>query len=152
MDLLEVLQEKIVPGDGAMGTMILEAGVPMERCFEELCVSQPDLIRGIHEKYVAAGALVLETNSFGGNAVRLSKYGMERQVNEINWTAAKLAREMARGKDICVAGSVGPLGVTAEQAKEQGIDRKAVFQEQIGALLDGGVPKTPKPQKPHMLC
>jgi homocysteine S-methyltransferase len=139
MDLLEVLQEKIVPGDGAMGTMILEAGVPLERCFEELCVSQPDLIRGIHERYVAAGARVIETNSFGANAARLAKYGLEHRVNEINWTAAKLAREMARGKDIFVAGSVGPLGLTAGQAKEQGLDRKAVFQEQIGALLDGGV-------------
>ncbi len=139
MDLLEVLQEKIVPGDGAMGTMILEAGVPLDRCFEELCVSQPDLIRGIHERYVAAGARVIETNSFGGNAARLAKYGLEHRVNEINWTAAKLAREMARGKDIFVAGSVGPLGLTAGQAKEQGLDRKAVFQEQIGALLDGGV-------------
>ena len=139
MDLLEVLQDKIVPGDGAMGTMILEAGVPLERCFEELCVSQPDLIRGIHQKYVNAGARLIETNSFGGNAARLAKYGFENRVNEINWTAAKLAREAVRGKDICVAGSVGPLGITAGQAREQGIDRKAVFQEQIGALLDGGV-------------
>jgi len=138
MDLLELLQEKVVPGDGAMGTMILEAGVPIERCLEELCVSQPDLIRGIHERYIDAGAQVIETNSFGANAARLAKYGFERQVNEINWTAAKLAREMARGKDVCVAGSVGPLGLTAEQAATQGIDRKAVFQEQIGALLDGG--------------
>ena len=138
MDLLEELQEKVVPGDGAMGTMILEAGVPLERCFEELCVSQPDVIRGIHERYVAAGARVIETNSFGANAVRLAKHGFEGRVNEINWTSAKLAREMARGKDVCVAGSVGPLGLTAEQAKAQGIDRKAVFQEQIGALLDGG--------------
>ena len=139
MDLLEVLQEKIVPGDGAMGTMILEAGVPIERCFEELCVSQPDVIRGIHEKYVAAGARLIETNSFGANAARLAKYGFEHRVNEIAWTAAKLAREMARGKDIWVAGSVGPLGLSEEQAKAEGIDRKAVFQEQIGALLDGGV-------------
>src|ERR1700722_9828290 len=111
MDLLEVLQDTIVAVDGAMGTMILEAGVPLERCFEELCVSQPDVIRGIHEKYVAAGAQLIETNSFGANAARLSKYGFEHRVNEINWTAAKLAREMARGKDICVAGSVGPLGL-----------------------------------------
>lgn len=139
MDLLEVLQEKIVPGDGAMGTMILEAGVALERCFEELCVSQPELVRGIHDRYVAAGARVIETNSFGANAARLAKYGFEHRVNEINWTAAKLAREAARGRDIAVAGSVGPLGVTAEQARDQGIDRKAVFQEQIGALLDGGV-------------
>jgi len=122
-----------------MGTMILEAGVPLERCFEELCVSQPDMIRGIHERYVAAGARVIETNSFGANAARLAKHGFEGQVNEINWTAAKLAREVARGKDVWVAGSVGPLGLTAEQAQAQGIDRKAVFQEQIGALLDGGV-------------
>ena len=139
MDLLEELQEKIVPGDGAMGTMILEAGVALDRCFEELCVSHGELVRGIHERYVAAGARVIETNSFGANAARLAKYGFEHRVNEINWTAAKLARETARGKDVCVAGSVGPLGVTAEQAKDQGIDRKAVFQEQIGALLDGGV-------------
>jgi methionine synthase / methylenetetrahydrofolate reductase(NADPH) len=139
MDLLDVLQERIVPGDGAMGTMILEAGVPLEVCFEELCVSQPDLIRGIHERYVAAGARLIETNSFGANAARLAKYGFEHRVNEINWTAAKLARETTRGTDVFVAGSVGPLGLTADQAKDQGIDRKAVFQEQIGALLDGGV-------------
>ena len=139
MELLDVLQDKIVPGDGAMGTMILEAGVALERCFEELCVSQPDLIRDIHERYVAAGARVIETNSFGANAARLSKYGMEHRVNELNWTAAKLARETVKGKDVFVAGSVGPLGITAEQAREQNIDRKAVFQEQIGALLDGGV-------------
>ncbi|HEX4083520.1 MAG TPA: bifunctional homocysteine S-methyltransferase/methylenetetrahydrofolate reductase [Chthoniobacteraceae bacterium] len=139
MDLLDELQEKIVPGDGAMGTMILEAGVPLERCFEELCVSQPDVIRGIHERYIAAGARLIETNSFGANGARLAKYGFERQVNEINWTAAKLARETARGKDVYVAGSVGPLGLTEEQARAQGIDRKALFQEQIGALLDGGV-------------
>jgi homocysteine S-methyltransferase len=139
MDLIEELQDKIVPGDGAMGTMILEAGVPLERCFEELCVSQPDLIRGIHERYLAAGARLIETNSFGGNAARMAQYGLENRVNEINWTAAKLARDTARGKDVCVAGSVGPLGLTAEQAKEKGIDRKAVFQEQLGALLDGGV-------------
>ena len=75
MNLIEELQEKIVSGDGAMGTMILEAGVPMERCFEELCVSQADLIRGIHERYLAAGARLIETNSFGGNAARLAKYG-----------------------------------------------------------------------------
>jgi homocysteine S-methyltransferase len=139
MDLLEVLQDHIVPGDGAMGTMILEAGVALDRCFEELCVSEPDIIRSIHEKYVAAGARLIETNSFGANAARLCKYGFENRVNEINWTAAKLARELARGKDVWVAGSVGPLGLTAEQAKDQKLDRKSIFQEQIGALLDGGV-------------
>lgn len=139
MDLLEELQSRIVPGDGAIGTALIEANVPMERCFEELCVSQPDLIRGIHEKYLAAGARVIETNSFGANAVRLAKHGLENRVNEFNWSAAQLAKQTARGKNAYVAGSVGPLGVTADQAREHNIDRRKVFQEQIGALLDGGV-------------
>jgi homocysteine S-methyltransferase len=138
MDLLEILEDNLVPGDGAMGTMIIEAGIPRERCFEQLCLSHPDIIRSIHERYVAAGSRLIKTNSFGANALRLEEYGFGRQVNEINWCAARLAREMARGKDVCVAGSVGPLGVTAGQAKAAPIDRKSVFQEQIGALLDGG--------------
>ena len=139
MDLLDELQSTILPGDGAMGTMIMEAGVPMERNFEELCVSQGDLISGIHAQYVAAGARVIETNSFGGNAVRLAKHGLEHRVNELNWSAAQLAKDAARGKNVYVAGSVGPLGITAEEAHEQGINREDVFKEQIGALLDGGV-------------
>lgn len=138
MDLLDELQTRIVPGDGAMGTALIEANVPLERCFEELCVSQPDLIRGIHEQYIAAGARVIETNSFGANAVRLEKYGLASRVNEINWSAAQVAKEAARGRDVFVAASVGPLGISAEQARERGIDRHAVFQAQIGALLDGG--------------
>jgi methionine synthase I (cobalamin-dependent)/5,10-methylenetetrahydrofolate reductase len=139
MDLLDELQSRVLPGDGAIGTQLMEANVPLERCFEELCVSAPDLVRGVHEQYVAAGARVIETNSFGANAVRLEKYGFGSRVNEINWSAAQLAKDAARAKNAYVAGSVGPLGLTAEQAKERGIDRRAVFQEQIGALLDGGV-------------
>lgn len=138
MDLLDELQSHILPGDGAMGTLLMERGVPLERCFEELCVSNPDIIRGIHEDYIAAGARVIETNSFGANAVRLAKHGLERRVSEINWTAAQLARDCARGKNVYVAGSVGPLGITEEQAKERGINRQECFTEQIGALLDGG--------------
>ena len=139
MDILDELENHILPGDGAMGTQLMEHGISLERCFEELCVSQPDLVSGIHESYIAAGARVIETNSFGSNAVRLEKFGFEKRVNEINWTAAQLAKQAAKGKNVYVAGSVGPLGITAGQAKERGIDRKSVFQEQIGALLDGGV-------------
>src|SRR5271170_4104944 len=139
MDLLDELESNIIPGDGAMGTLIMEAGIPIERNFEELCVSQPDLVSGIHAQYVAAGARVIETNSFGANAVRLAKHGLEHRVNEINWSAAQLAKDAARGKGVHVAGSVGPLGIRADQAREQGIDREDVFREQVGALLDGGV-------------
>ncbi len=138
MDLLEELQDRIVPGDGAMGTMILEAGVPLDRCFEELCVSQPDLIRGIHERYVAAGARLIETNSFGANAARMAKYGFEHRVNEINWTAAKLASESARGKEVCVAGSVGPLGLTAEQAWSRGSTARAHSRSKSVRCSTGG--------------
>lgn len=139
MDLLDELQTRIIPGDGAMGTMLMDAGIPLERCFEEICVSQPDVVTRVHEQYIAAGARLIETNSFGGNAVSLEKHGFGDRVNEINWTAARLARDAARGKGVYVAGSVGPLGITAEQAVERKIDRKEVFREQIGALLDGGV-------------
>ena len=138
MDFLDELNERILPGDGAMGTMLMDAGAGLNECLEEICVSKPDLVTSIHAQYVAAGARVIETNSFGANEVRLARFGLENRVNEINWTAARLAKDAARGKGVYVAASVGPLGLTADQAAERGIDRKAVFQEQIGALLDGG--------------
>ncbi len=138
MNLLDELQCRILPGDGAMGTVLMERGVSLERCFEELCASAPDLVRRVHEDYIAAGARVIETNSFGANAVRLAKHGMEHRVREINVAAAQLARECA-GKGVYVSGSVGALGITAEQARLQGIDRAKVFAEQMSALLEGGV-------------
>src|SRR5216117_704441 len=111
MDLLDELRYRIIPADGAMGTYLMELGVPTEQCFEELCVSQPDLVRRVHENYIGAGARIIETNSFGGNAARLARYGLEHRVNELNWTAAQLAKDCARGKAVYVAGSVGPLGL-----------------------------------------
>ena len=138
MDFLDELQQRVLPGDGAMGTELMAAGVPGDRCLEELCVSQPELVRGIHEQYIAAGARVIETNSFGANAVRLARHDLEGHVNEMNWNAAQLAKDAAKGTGVHVAGSVGPLGITAAEAAAQGIDRHDVFLEQIGALLDGG--------------
>jgi homocysteine S-methyltransferase len=121
-----------------MGTELLAAGVPTGRCLEELCVSQPEIVRGIHERYIAAGARIIETNSFGANAVRLAQHGCEHRVSEFNWTAAQLAKDVARGQGVYVAGSVGPLGISADEAAARGIDRHEVFTEQNGALLDGG--------------
>jgi len=122
-----------------MGTMLLDDGVPLERCLEELCVSEPERVRKIHRAYIAAGARVIETNTFGGNRVRLDRFGYGDRAREINSAAARLARQTAEGKDVCVAGSVGPLGITADEAQSRGIDRAAVFSEQVTALLDGGV-------------
>jgi homocysteine S-methyltransferase len=138
MDFLDEMQHRVLPGDGAMGTRLMESGVPLGRCFEELFVSRADLVRGIHEQYVAAGARVIETNSFGANAVRLAEHGLEHRVSEINWSAAQLAKDVAKGKGVYVAGSVGPLGISAGEAAQRGIDRYAVFTDQLGALLDGG--------------
>lgn len=138
MDFLDELQQRVLLGDGAMGTELLSLGVPPGRCLEELCVSDPDLVRGVHERYIEAGARLIETNSFGANAVRLAQHGCEHRVSEINWTAAQLAKDVAKGKGVYVAGCVGPLGITAEEAAARGIDRHEVFTEQIGALLDGG--------------
>ncbi len=138
MDFIDELQHRVLPGDGAMGTELMAAGLPEGQCLEELCVSQPDLVRGIHEQYIAAGARVIETNSFGANAVRLARHGLEGRVNELNWNAAQLAKDVAKGTGVYVAGSVGPLGITAAEAEAQGIDRHHVYLEQIGALLDGG--------------
>ena len=139
MDLLDELETRLLCGDGAIGTLLLEAGIPLERSFEELCVSAPDRIRTIHQEYITAGARVIETNTFGANAVRLERFGLESRVSEINRAAALVALEAAKNKNVYVAGSVGPLGITADEAKARGIDRAECFREQISALVDGGV-------------
>jgi methionine synthase / methylenetetrahydrofolate reductase(NADPH) len=139
MDLLDELETRVVCGDGAMGTLLLNAGVPLDHCLEELCVSDPERIRGIHEQYIGAGARVIETHSFGANAVRLDRFGMATRASEINRAAAQVATNVAKGKNVYVAGSVGPLGITAAEATARGVDRSKCFCEQIAALLDGGV-------------
>jgi methionine synthase I (cobalamin-dependent) len=139
MDLFHELETRVLCGDGAIGTLLLEAGIPLTRCFEELCVSEPDRIRAIHEQYIQAGARVIETNSFGANAVRLGRFGFEERVAEINRAAAKLAREAAGDRNVYVAGSVGPLGITGDEAAARGIDRAKCFRAQIAALVEGGV-------------
>ena len=139
MDLVDELESRVVCGDGAMGTLLLNAGIAIDQCLEELCVSQPERILSIHEQYIAAGARVIETNTFGANAVRLSRFGLEENVVEINRAAVQIARSAAKGRDVYVAGSVGPLGISAEQSSARGIDREECFSRQLAALLDAGV-------------
>lgn len=139
MDLLDEMQTRVLCGDGAIGTLLIEEGVPLDRCFEELCVSDPARIRTIHEQYIGAGARVIETNSFGANAVRLDRFGLQAKVGEINRAAARLAREAGNGRNVYVAGSVGPLGISAAEAAARGVDRAECFREQVNALLEGGV-------------
>lgn len=139
MDLLDELQARVLCGDGAMGTLLLAAGLRLDQCFEELCVTEPERIGTIHRQYVEAGARVIKTNSFGANAVRLERFGLEGRVIEVNRAAAEVAARAAGTKAVYVAGSVGPLGLTGAEAAARGIDREACFSEQLGALHEGEV-------------
>jgi homocysteine S-methyltransferase len=139
-DLLERLKKAPVLCDGAMGTLLYSKGVFINRCYDELNLSQPDLIRGIHHEYLQAGAEVIETNTFGGNSFRLERHGMENKVRDINLAGARLARDAAKSFDVWVAGSVGPLGIRIEPlGKTSFAEARAAFREQIEALVEGGV-------------
>jgi len=138
-NLLDLLNERIVLGDGATGTYLYELGVPLNHCLEEVNLSQPELVARVYQEYAAAGAQVIETNSFGASRIRLARFGLDHQVSEINWRAAQVARDALKGrKDVFIGGSVGPLALRPADGAFSADDRKALFREQIGALLDGG--------------
>ena len=139
-DLLARLKKSPVLCDGAMGTLLYAKGIFINRCYDELNVSQPDLIRGLHHEYLQAGAEIIETNTFGGNSFRLARHSMENRVREINLAGARLGREAAKSFDVWVAGSVGPLGIRIEPlGKTSYQEARAAFREQIAALVEGGV-------------
>jgi len=138
-NLLDILNERVVIGDGATGTYLYELGVPLNHCLEEVNLSQPDLLARLYREYADAGAQVIETNTFGANRIRLARYGLDHQVNEINWRSVQVARDALKGrKDVFIGGSVGPLSIRPSDGEFSVDDRKALFREQIGALLDGG--------------
>lgn len=131
--------EQVVVFDGAMGTMLYSRGVFINQCYDELVLRSPDLVRDVHAAYAAAGADVLETNTFGANRAKLTQYGLESQVETINRRAAQLAREAA-GERKLVAGAVGPLGLRLEPyGPTSRSDARHHFNEQLSALSEGGV-------------
>ena len=136
---LERLAEEVLLGDGAMGTLLYSRGVSLEVNFEHLNLVRPELVRQVHEDYAGAGAEVLETNTFGANALRLGAIGLEQKVRAINAAGVRLAREAA-GRGRFVAGAVGPLlrprGDAAELSASQ---KEAVLREQMEALAEGGI-------------
>lgn len=142
MNFIEEIKTRVLVGDGAMGTYLLSRGVGPGQNFEALCLTDPAMVRAVHQEYVAAGADLIETNTFGANRFRLRSAGYARQAAKINRTAAKLAREAA-GEEVLVAGAVGmipapgrepltPGGGAAEKLLE-------AYREQISALAEGGV-------------
>jgi homocysteine S-methyltransferase len=136
---LERLEKRALVCDGAMGTMLYSKGVSYSHCFDELNLTMPHLVKEVHLGYAKAGAEVLETNTFGANRTRLAKYDLGDKVKEINLAGARLAREIA-GEDLYVAGAVGPLSIPLEPLGPTSLEEaRAVFREQIAALVEGGV-------------
>lgn len=133
-----LLEEGIILFDGAMGTMLQREGLEAGQCPEEWNLLFPEKIKGVHQAYGAAGADVVETNTFGGNRIRLEHYNLGDRVAEINRKAVELARE-AVGQGVFVAAAVGPLGKylapVGEVTEEEAF---AIFAEQVKALAAGG--------------
>jgi homocysteine S-methyltransferase len=123
-----------------MGTLLYAKGIFINRSYDELNLSQPDLIRGIHHDYLQAGAEIIETNTFGANSFRLGRHSLADKVRDVNRAGARLAREAAKSFDVWVAGSVGPLGTRIEPlGKTSFQEARDAFREQIEALAEGGV-------------
>jgi methionine synthase / methylenetetrahydrofolate reductase(NADPH) len=125
--------------DGAIGTRLYEKGVYINRNFDELCLSAPELVLEVHQEYIKAGAEIIETNTYGATRHKLQLFSLENKLREINIAAARLARKAA-GDKVYVAGAIGPLGLRIEPYGPTSFDEaKDMFKEQVEALLEGGV-------------
>ena len=137
--LRERLREnEVIVFDGGVGTYLYEKGVFINTCYDELNLTNPDIVTEVHREYVTAGADVIETNTFGANRFRLAAHGLEKKAYEIAKRGAQLAKAVA-GDETLVAGSVGPLGVQIEPLGKVSFDEaREAFREQVKGLLDGG--------------
>ena len=141
-DFLSALDTRVLVCDGAMGTMLYSKGIFISRCFDELNLSNRQLVREVHDEYVKIGVDILETNTFGANRTKLMSHGLAEQTAAINIEGARVAREAATraAHKVFVAGAIGPLGIRIEPWGKMSINEaKAIFREQAQALLDGGV-------------
>ncbi len=136
---LDAIRERVLVCDGAVGTMLYAKGVFINRCFDGLNLTQPELVAEVHQEYLRAGADLIETNTFGANRVKLGGFGLGDQTRAINEQGARLARQAARDQ-AWVAGAIGPLGVRIEPWGKTGVDEaREFFREQAEGLLAGGV-------------
>ena len=136
---IEALDERVLVCDGAMGTMLYAKGVFINKSFDALNLTQPDLVAEVHQEYVRAGADIIETNTFGANRIKLGSFGLADRLHAINEQGAKIARHAAR-EQAYVAGAIGPLGIRIEPWGKTGVDEaRQYFHEQAQALADGGV-------------
>jgi methionine synthase I (cobalamin-dependent)/5,10-methylenetetrahydrofolate reductase len=138
-DFMSLLERGVVLFDGAMGTMLYERGIFINRCFDEVNCSNPELVAEIHRLYVEAGADCIETNTFGANRFKLENHGLGDRLAEINRAGAAIAKRAAGGEAL-VAGSIGPLGIKIEPWGPTSNEEAAeAFAEQARSLLEGGV-------------
>jgi methionine synthase / methylenetetrahydrofolate reductase(NADPH) len=136
---LSAIDNRVLVCDGAMGTMLYAKGVFINKSFDALNVTQPDLVAEVHRDYVLAGADIIETNTFGANRIKLGSFGIADKLHDINVQGAKIARHAARDRAY-VAGSIGPLGIRIEPWGKTGVDEaRDYFREQAQGLADGGV-------------
>src|SRR5436309_15982553 len=136
---LEALDDRVLVCDGAMGTMLYAKGVFINKSFDALNLTRPDLVGQVHEEYVRAGADIIETNTFAANRIKLGSFGLADKLHAINREGALIARDAA-GDHAFVAGSIGPLGIRIEPWGKTGVDEaREYFREQGQALIEGGV-------------
>jgi len=135
----KALENRVLVADGAMGTALYAKGIFFNRCYDELNLSLPALVRDVHQEFVKAGAEILETNTFGANRKRLGAFGFAEKLRAINQAGVRIAREAARDQAF-VAGAVGPLGARLEPLGPISFtEARALFREQIVALAEAGV-------------
>ena len=139
-DFIDFLREKVLLGDGGLGTYLYAKGIELGKDIERLNIIEADLIYSIHEEYIRAGSQLIETNTFGANRCKLAEAGLDSQLREINLAGAALARRAA-GRDVYVAGSIGPTGLDFPLAtgSHEAEEVSAIFSEQISLLLEGEV-------------
>jgi methionine synthase I (cobalamin-dependent)/5,10-methylenetetrahydrofolate reductase len=136
---IDALEQRVLVCDGAMGTMLYAKGVFINKSFDALNLTQPEIVLAVHQEYVRAGADILETNTFGANRVKLGSFGLVEKLHAINAEGARIARRAA-GEDAYVAGAIGPLGIRIEPWGKTGVDEaRQYFREQARALVEGGV-------------
>src|SRR5438477_1845692 len=136
---LDAIDDGVLVCDGAMGTMLYAKGVFINKSFDALNVTQPDLVAEVHQEYVRAGADIVETNTFGANRIKLGSFGLADRLHAINEQGARIARHAADDRAY-VAGAIGPLGSRIEPCGKTGVDEaRGYFREQAHALADGGV-------------